>query len=309
MVQKNTLNKLLIICGPTASGKSDLAVECAKILQSEVISADSLYIYKGLNVGTAKPTSQEMSGILHHLIDVCSPQSCFTVSDYKAAALPIIFRLLKNNKIPVICGGTGFYINSLLYDFSYGNGQGNPEVREKYKKLAIENGNLYVYDILKEKDLKTAEKLHPNDSKRVIRALEIFESGIKKSDIIDDTTPKFDYDAYYIDYTREQLYKRIDERVDKMISGGLVKEVDDLLKNGITIENQCMQGIGYKEIYSYRIGEITLEQAIEKIKLNTRHYAKRQLTFFKRMQGLVGLSPDNPKKNAERICNILWTNN
>jgi tRNA dimethylallyltransferase len=302
MVQENCINKkILIICGPTASGKTALAVECAKLLNSEVVSADSLYIYKGLNVGTAKPDESEMQGVKHYLIDVCEPNQEFSVSDYKNLALPIIEDLLSKGKIPVICGGTGFYINSILFDLSYGNSQANLEAREKYKKLAEDFGNEYVYNILMELDPKTAEKLHFNDVKRVIRALEIYESGTKKSDIVDDLTPKYDYKAYSINFDREILYDRINLRVDKMLENWLVEEIKSLLALGINESNQCMQGIGYKEILGYLKGNISLEEALNLIKLNTRHYAKRQITFFKRLNGLIYLTPDNTKDLAKRI--------
>ena len=306
MVQKNSVkNKILIICGPTASGKTALAVECAKLLKTEVISADSMYIYKNLDIGTAKPTSVEMYGVKHHLIDVVEPFDTFSVSDYKKTAEPILQSLLDNGKIPIICGGTGFYINSLLYDLSYGNGKDNLEAREKYKRVAEEKGNLAVYEILKVLDPDTASKLHYNDVKRVIRALEIYESGVKKSEIIDDFTPKYDYKAYSIDFPRETLYERINNRVDVMVKNGLIDEIKNLLTNGVTKENQCMQAIGYKEIIDYLDDAITLEQAIENIKLNTRHYAKRQITFFKRLQGLELLQPAPIDVLAQKIVKDL----
>lgn len=308
MVQEDCIvmkKKILIICGPTASGKTALAIECAKRLNSEVISADSLYIYKGLNIGTAKPTIEEMDGIVHHLIDVSLPTDTFTVSQYKELAEPIINKLHNINKIPIICGGTGFYINSLLYDLSYGLGEGNLEVREKYKKLALDKGNRYVYDILVNVDPESANKLHYNDVKRVIRALEIYESGQKKSDIKDDLTPKYDYTAIAIDYPREELYFRINKRVDLMFNLGIIDEVKSLINSGITIENQCLQGIGYKEVYSYLNGEISLEQAIELIKLNTRHYAKRQITFFKRLPNLIWIKPNEVSKVIKEVVEKL----
>ncbi len=305
MVQENSLKKLLIICGPTASGKTSLAIECAKLLESEVISADSLNVYKGLDIGTAKPTICEMEGIKHHLIDVVFPFENFTVFDYREIALNVINNLHSKEKIPVICGGTGFYINSILYDLSYGNSNANLEAREKYLELAKEKGNQYVYNVLFEKDPETAQKLHPNDLKRVVRALEICESGCKKSQINDDLTPKFDYHAYSIDFPTDQLYDRINSRVDIMIKNGLIDEVKSLLSQGVTINCQSMQGIGYKEIFPYLDGEVTLEETIELIKLNTRHYAKRQKTFFRKLQGLQYLQPDNPKTLAKRIIDKL----
>ncbi len=305
MVQENSLkNKILIICGPTASGKTDLAVECAKLLNSEVVSADSMYIYKQLNIGTAKPNTEEMQGIKHHLIDIVSPFENFSVSDYKALSRPIIDNLINCGKIPVICGGTGFYINSILYDLSYGNSQANLEVREKYNKLAQEKGNEYVYKILQELDPETAEKLHFNDSKRVIRALEIFDSGVKKSEINDDFEPKYDYVAFSIDHPRQTLYDRIDLRVDAMVNNGLIDEIKGLLNLGVNKDCQCMQAIGYKEVLEYLDGLITLEQAIDKIKLNTRHYAKRQITFFKKLN-VQKLQPGDAKILAKTIVEGL----
>ncbi len=302
MVQKNSLNdKILIICGATATGKSDLAIECAKLLDTEIISADSLYVYNKLNIGTAKPTAEEMQGVKHHLIDVASPTDNFTVSDYKRIAQPIIDDLLQKGKTPIICGGTGFYINSILYDLSYGNSSENTEVREKYKRLASEKGNLVVYQELQKVDTESAEKLHFNDLKRVIRALEIYYSGTKKSAIKDDFTPKYKYSAYAIDFPRETLYKRINLRVEKMLESGLINEVQSLLSSGVTRYNQCMQGIGYKEVFEYLDGKIDANDLCELIKLNTRHYAKRQITFFKKLDGIKYLLPAQNEKLAREI--------
>ena len=297
--------KILIICGATATGKSELALECARLLDSEIISADAMDVYRGLNIGTAKPTLSEQKLVKHHLIDAVDADKTFSVGDYKELARPIVDNLISQGKIPVICGGTGFYINSILYDLSYGKSGANLVARKKYMELAESEGKNAVYDVLKSVDPVTAEKLHPNDLKRVVRALEIYESGTKKSDIQDDKTPVYDYDAYAIDFPRDELYSRIDARVDKMIENGLIDEVKGLIESGITIENQCMQGIGYKEIYGYLQGEYSLADAVDKIKLNTKHYAKRQITFFKRLDGLKMLPPENPKSLAERIVKDL----
>ncbi len=302
MVQKNNIKpKIIIICGPTASGKTALAVEVAKRLNSEVISADSMYIYKGLNVGTAKPTEFEIQGIKHHLIDIINPDEAFSVSDYKRTAEPIIKSLIQDNKIPIICGGTGFYINSILYDLSYGNGKNNLDVRQKYKELAEKHGNLYVYNKLLEVDRDSAVKLHYNDIKRVIRALEIFESGVKKSQLNDEFIPKYDYKAFLINHDRTILYERINKRVDIMVKDGLINEVKSLYDKGIDENCQCMQAIGYKEILEFIKGEISLDDAIDNIKLNTRHYAKRQLTFFKKMPDLKYLTPTDLNSLSSEI--------
>lgn len=297
--------KILIVCGPTASGKTALAVECAKLLNSEVVSADSMYIYKDLNIGTAKPTEEEMQGVKHHMIDIVNFDADFSVSDYKNLATPIIDDIISRGKIPVICGGTGFYINSILFDLSYGNSTPNFKVREKYNKLAEEKGNEYVHSILMQKDSETASKLHYNDLKRVIRALEICESGVKKCDLHDDLSPLYDYSAFSINHDRSTLYDRINLRVDLMVKQGLLAEMERLIKLGANDKLQSMQAIGYKEFFQYYKNEITLEQALDQIKLNTRHYAKRQITFFKRLDNLVYLQPQSVEKLAQRIVDSL----
>ena len=298
------MNKLLIICGATATGKTKLAIDCAKKLNTEIISADSQLIYKNLNIGTAKPTKEEMEGVLHHLIDVVEPNQNFSVSDYNRLAEPIVKELLNNGKVPVICGGTGFYINSLLYDFSYGNAQADTAIRDKYNAILRERGKEYLYNYLLTVDSQTAKRLHVNDTKRVIRALEIYEvSGRKKSEIVDNAVPKYDYVAVAIDYPREELYARINRRVDEMFYGGLVDEVANLVKDGITCENQCMQAIGYKEVLECLKNGDNDSTMRDIIKQNTRHYAKRQITFFKKLDGLVWLKPD--EATADRVLELL----
>ena len=285
--------KVLVICGATASGKTALSIACAKALDGEIISADSLLVYKRLNIGTAKPSEEEKAGVPHHLIDVVEPTKSFSVSDYEKAALPIIERLLVQGKTPIICGGTGFYINALLYKSQFGNIGANAEIREKYESIAKEQGNEYLHSILREKDPESAEKLHYNDTKRVIRALEIYETtGKAKSLQQDAPTPRFDFAAFSIDYPREQLYNRINLRVDDMFQRGLIDEVKSLLDSGVTEDMQCMQGIGYKEIAEgLRLGW-NADEMKELVKKNTRNYAKRQQTFFKRMQNHTYLSPE-----------------
>ena len=287
MVQENSINSV-VICVATATGKTSLAANVAQKLGSEVISADSMLIYKGFDIGTAKPEESEKLGVKHHLIDVISGKEEFSVSDYESMAGKIADELIEKGKNPVICGGTGFYINSLLFDLSYGNAPKDDKIREKYDKINKEYGSEYLYDLLKKADPVTAGKLHPNDVKRVIRALEIFEStGKKKSDINDGEKIKRPYKAYAVDFEREVLYKRIDERVEIMFEKGLVSEVASLLSSGVTFEDQSMQGIGYKEFCGYFNSAESLDQVKETIKLNTRHYAKRQITFFKRLKGIM----------------------
>lgn len=298
------MSKVLVVCGATASGKTSLAVECAKRLNGEVISADSMLVYKGLDIGTAKPTMEERGDVEHHLIDVVSPKESFSVSDYEDMALPIVERLLSEGKTPVICGGTGFYINALLYKSQFGNIGANEEIRAKYEALAQDMGKEYVHAILREKDPESAEKLHYNDVKRVIRALEIIETtGKPKSEQQDVSTPRFDFVAVSVDWDRETLYERINRRVDEMFSQGLMTEVSRLIEDGVTKEMQCMQGIGYKEVEEgLRLG-FSEEEIKELIKKNTRNYAKRQITFFKRMQNHVRLTPE--RATAEEVLKLL----
>ncbi|MBO5889135.1 MAG: tRNA (adenosine(37)-N6)-dimethylallyltransferase MiaA [Clostridia bacterium] len=290
--------KILIICGATGSGKSSLAIEVAKKLNTEIISADSLAIYKELDIGTAKPTKEEQSIVKHHLIDVVSPFETFSVSDYESLALPIIDKLLSENKTPIICGGTGFYINSILYKLSYGGIPENLEVRNKFFELSKTEGVEAVHNELKKVDEESAKKLHPNDLVRVIRALEIYYgTGKKKSEQQDKLIPRYDYTAVTINHDREVLYSRINKRVDIMLENGLINEVKGLIDKGVTIDNQCMQGIGYKEVYDAIIND-NFDNLKDLLKLNSRHYAKRQITFFKKLENLQYLNG-----NLEELTN------
>ena len=298
------MKRVLVICGATATGKTSLAVDCAKALNSEIISADSQLVYRGLNIGTAKPTVAEMQGVNHHLIDIVGAAENFSVSDYEERALPIIQRLLNDGKTPVVCGGTGFYINSLLYNLGYGNVKADASVRARYEALLAERGKEYVYELLKQVDPESAEKLHVNDTKRVVRALEIYEvSGKKKSEQKDELKPRFDYLAVAIDYPREALYKRIDCRVDVMFNSGLIEEVTRLKSVGINENCQSMQAIGYKEVLEGLKNGLNDSTMRDIIKKNTRHYAKRQNTFFKKLKGIVWLKPE--EATAENVLRLL----
>lgn len=298
------MSRVLVICGATASGKTSLSVACAKAFDGEIISADSLLVYKGLDIGTAKPTMDERAGVPHYMIDVVEPENNFSVSDYEDMALPILEDILSRGKLPIICGGTGFYINSLLYKSQFGNVGANAELRAYYEQMAEDEGKERVYAILQEKDMESAQKLHPNDLKRVIRALEIYDTtGKAKSLQQDAPVPRFDFTAVSIDYPRDKLYNRINLRVEQMFEQGLLDEVQGLLDRGITQEMQCMQGIGYKEIVEgLKIGATTAEMQ-EIVKNNTRKYAKRQQTFFKRMQNHTYLTPEDA--TVERVAELL----
>lgn len=299
------MSKVIVICGATASGKTALSIDCAKYFGGEIISADALLVYKGLNIGTAKPTLEERENIPHYMLDVVSPKESFSVSDYEKMALPVLERLISEGKTPIICGGTGFYIQSLLYKSQFGNVGANEELRAHYESLADVHSKEYVHNILKGKDPQSAEKLHYNDLKRVIRALEIYDTtGKPKSEQCDKLIPRFDFCAVSIDYPREILYARINKRVENMFQDGLMEEVKTLLDQGVTEEMQCMQGIGYKEVVEgLRLGW-TNEEIKELIQKNTRNYAKRQQTFFKRMQNHTYLSPEEgTAKKVEELLN------
>lgn len=312
MVQENRLNsekkkKIIVVCGPTASGKTALAVEIALKFGGEIVSADSVSVYKELDIGSAKPSEEEKKGVPHYLIDVASPKNSFSVGDYEELAVPVVEDILARGKLPIICGGTGFYVNSVLYRMSYGLSKGNIGIRQKYEQAAEEKGRDYVYSVLKEKDPETAAKLHPNDLVRVVRALEIFDAtGVKKSDIKDEMIPRYDFIALMPTMPREILYERINSRVDDMMSCGLTSEVKGLIESGVTLDDQCMQGIGYKETAEAILSGA--EVPVELIKMNTRRYAKRQITFFKRFQNLYPIDftdNDRIEKTFKIVNNFL----
>jgi len=258
----------------------------------EIVSADALLVYRDLNIGTAKPTKEERGGIPHYLIDVVDPTESFSVSDYERLALAAVEDILSRGKLPILVGGTGFYLNAVLYRRTLGGAPANEEIRREYARIAEEKGNAYLHGLLQEVDPESAAILHENDVKRVIRALEIFRmTGKKKSEQKDETTPRYPFVALAYDYPREELYKRIDLRVDEMMRLGLVEEVQSLLSRGVSKNSQCMQGIGYKEVVeSLKNGDLRSTMS-DIIKKNTRNYAKRQLTFFKRFENLHLLAP------------------
>lgn len=298
--------KLIAICGPTASGKTSLAVACARALGGEVVSCDALLVYKGLNIGTAKPTKEEMEGAPHHLIDIVEPTQNFSVHDFERAALPVVEDILARGKVPVLCGGTGFYMNAILFCSGFGHAGGDAAIREKYEHIAAERGREYLHSLLRECDPESAEKLHPNDVKRVIRALEIYAlTGCRKSSQNDSFEPRYPYEAFAVNWERQTLYARIHERTQAMLQAGLVEEVKALLASGVSENAQCMQAIGYKEVIEIlKNGDIhsTMSDIIEK---NTRRYAKRQLTFFKKLPNLHWLEPDKTETMIKEIERYL----
>lgn len=273
------MEKVLVIVGPTAVGKTALSVELAKKFNGEIISGDSLQIYKKLDIGTAKISTSEMSGIPHHLIDVIEPTDNYSVADFQKAGRQLITEITERGHLPIIAGGTGLYIQSLLYDYQLGAKEVVSDVRKKYEELAEKIGKKQLWEYLKEKDPLAAEKIHWNNQRKVIRALEVFEvTGYSIMTPKEKPQCLYEHCMIGLDTERKLLYQRIDQRVDQMIAAGLVDEARFVYSLG---EIQASQGIGYKELYPYFKGEITLEEAIEQIKQNSRRYAKRQLTWFR----------------------------
>ncbi|MGN1212504.1 MAG: tRNA (adenosine(37)-N6)-dimethylallyltransferase MiaA [Christensenellales bacterium] len=280
--------KIVLIGGPTAVGKSALAIKVANLFDGEILSCDSIAIYKGLNIGSAKPTKEEQQLAKHHLIDIKEPYQEYSVAEYKQDADNIISNLKQQNKLPIVCGGTGLYMKVLLFGLERDLGEKSTEIRQKYKDLAKEYGNKYVLDILAKIDPATANKLSEQDLVRIIRAIEIYElTGKKKSAFVQNNTSEYDYMLIFLNDDRQKLYERIDKRVDKMFEMGLLDEVENLVKTyNLTRDSQSMGGIGYKEFFDYFEHKIDLQQLKENIKLNSRHYAKRQITWFKGMQNV-----------------------
>ena len=292
---------VLIICGATASGKTALSVHLAKKFNGEIISADSMQIYKGMDVGTAKVTQLEADGVTHHLIDIIEPNENFSVAEYKDLALKAIKEIRSRRKLPIIVGGTGLYVNALIYDYTFNDTTANDAIREKYKMILSEKGAEFLHETLARISPSDAMRLHPNDTFRVIRALEVAELGKTNVDSGKIVMP---YKAYAINYPREKLYERINLRVDKMFEEGLLEEVNGLLQQGVTFDCQSMKAIGYKEFKDYFDGVATLDDVREKIKKNSRNYAKRQLTWFRKMPNLIWYDDieEAKRKIEEDIC-------
>lgn len=270
---------IIIITGPTASGKTAVAVRAAQLLDAEVVSADSMQIYKHMDIGTAKPTAEEIKGAIHHMVDVADPKESYSVACFQQQAAKAIDDILKRKKTVIICGGTGLYINSLICPMSFGQTQADTSFRLELNRLADQKGLGALYEMLKARDPEAASRIHTNDRKRIIRALEINRAG--KS--TESAQPLYKpYVVFVLNTDRTILYERINHRVDVMLQLGLADEVRSLLAMGCTADMQSMQAIGYKEICAAIEGRLTMEQAAELIKQNSRNYAKRQLTWFKR---------------------------
>lgn len=288
---------IIILTGPTAVGKTKLSISLAKAVNGEIISADSMQVYKHMDIGSAKIKTEEMDGVKHHLIDVLEPWEEFNVVTFQKLCKEAISDIEKRGCIPILTGGTGFYIQAVLYDIDFTENDGDTSYRTKLEDLAKEKGAEYLHNILKEKDPKAAEEIHPNNIKRVIRALEFFEkTGLAISAHNEAERQKispYNFCYFVLNDDRDKLYRRIDKRVDIMLEEGLEAEVRKLSEMGCTKNLVSMQGLGYKEMLSFLKGEISLEEAVYIIKRDTRHFAKRQITWFKREKEVVWINkPD-----------------
>lgn len=283
----------IIIAGATATGKTKVSIELCKKLNGKIVNADSMYIYKDLNIGTAKPTAEEMDGVQHYLIDFVDSVLDYNVVDFRNDAKKAIAKIQKDGFLPIIVGGTGYYIESLINSFSYGNSDKSDAIREQLNKELSEKGKEYLYEKLKSIDSVTASKLHVNDTHRIIRALEINLTTNKTVENANtNSEEKILKNPLFIglNFDRALLYKKINDRVDTMFEMGLLGEVKSLYDLGLTPEeNQSMRGIGYKELVEFFRGEIPLDEAKESIKKHTRNYAKRQITWFRRYKDIVWL--------------------
>jgi tRNA dimethylallyltransferase len=304
------MNKnIIIIAGPTASGKTDIGIRLAKAIDGEIISADSMQIYKYMNIGTAKPTLDEREGIPHHMIDVVFPDQEFSVALFRKLAGEYIDDIINRGKVPIVLGGTGLYINSLTYSLDFTEASEDKEYRTFLMDLADQEGKEYVHSMLRERDPEAYERLFPNDLKRVIRALEVYKATgktISQSQRESKERP-IEYNPAYFALTmdRKRLYDRINLRVDKMFDSGLIEEVKMLRNMGYSRELTSMQGIGYKEVFDYLDKSMTLEEIKSIIKQSTRRYAKRQLTWFRREYRIKWIDLDKLDTIEEIIQNII----
>ena len=304
MKRMNEKHKVIVICGPTASGKTALSIELAKKINGEIVSADSMQIYKDMDIGTAKPTKQEMGEIKHYLLDFVSPEDRYSVAQYKQDAKKAIKEIINKGKTPIIVGGTGLYVDSLIYEIEYNDIKLDEEYRKKLEKIAEEQGLEELYKKAVEIDPEAMKKISQNDKKRIMRVLEIYRSTGKTKTEQEKESRKnpveYDYRVFAINWDREILYQRINKRVDIMVDQGLIEEVKEIL-NKYDKFPTAMQGLGYKEVVDYLNGIYTKEEMIEKIKLETRRYAKRQLTWFRKNKQTIWLDGTNDIQNNINI--------
>ncbi len=297
--------KVIVIAGPTASGKTALSIELAKKINGEIVSADSMQIYKDMSIGTAKPTKQEMENIKHYMIDFVSPETRYSVSQYKSDALLCIEEIINKGKMPIVVGGTGLYIDSLIYGIEFQEMPIDLEYRNKLNKIADEGGLSKLYEEACKIDEEAMKIISPNDKKRIIRVLEIYKQTGKNKTQQNIESRKnevpYDYKVFAIDMDREKLYEKINKRVDIMIENGLIEEVQALIDKYSNIQT-AMQSLGYKEVVEYFNGLTTREEMIDKIKMESRRYAKRQLTWFRKNKDIIWLNGlETQSENIDKI--------
>ncbi|WP_100330993.1 tRNA (adenosine(37)-N6)-dimethylallyltransferase MiaA [Bacillus xiapuensis] len=300
------LDKLIVIIGPTAVGKTALSIHLAKRFNGEIISGDSMQIYRGMDIGTAKIKQDEMEGIPHHLLDIKEPHQSFSAAEFQDIVRRKIKEITERGALPIIVGGTGLYIQSVIYDYRFSDKGGDEAFRLKLEEKAEKIGKAALYEELLKVDPEAAKKIHPNNVRRVIRALEVFQTtGRKMSEYLEKQESKQLYDVALIGLTmdRELLYSRINARVDQMMKEGLLQEVESLWQRGIR-EGQAVQAIGYKELFAYLAGECTLEEAVDQLKQNSRRYAKRQLTWFRNKLPVDWFDVTDEKRRTEKIKEI-----
>ncbi len=286
------MEKVIVICGPTASGKTTLSIELAKKIKGEIVSCDSMQIYKDMDIGTAKPTLEEQQGIKHYLLDCVSPEERYSVADYKKDAKKAIQEIISKGKIPIIVGGTGLYIDSLIYEIEYPDLKLDETYRKELEKRIQKEGLEILYQEAKQIDPLAIQKISKNDAKRILRILEIYHAtGKNKTQQEIESRkklPEYEYHVYALKWDREVLYERINKRVDIMIKQGLIEEVKKIKKKYTTFPT-AMQGLGYKEVVDFLEGNYSQEEMIEKIKMETRRYAKRQMTWFRKNKQTIWL--------------------
>ena len=308
------MKPLIILTGPTAVGKTELSISLAKAIGGEIISADSMQVYKYMNIGTAKIRQEEMDGVPHHLIDILEPDVAFNVAMLKELAKKAADEIYERGHIPIVVGGTGFYIQALLYDIDFSEEDSDQHIRSELEQLAAQKGSEYLHDLLREVDPESADQIHHHNVKRVIRALEYYRMHGEKISIHNERERQkqspYQFLYFVLTHDRQVLYERIERRIDKMIQEGLVEEVDNLLKMGYNRNLVSMQGLGYKEIVPYLMGECTLDEAVYVLKRDTRQLAKRQLTWFRRERDVRWLDKTqfaSEKEILDEIQNTIKT--
>ena len=304
-MSENKKKPMIILTGPTAVGKTDLSIQLAKAINGEIISADSMQVYRHMDIGSAKVTPEEMDGVPHHLIDVLEPEEEFNVVVFQKLAKEALTGIYERGHIPIIVGGTGFYIQALLYDIDFTENDGDTAIRRELEKLAQNQGAGCLHQMLQEIDPESAAAIHQNNVKRVIRAIEFYRQTGKKISLHNEQEREkqspYQFLYYVLDTDRKTLYERIDRRVDLMMEHGLVDEVKHLADMGCTRDMVSMQGLGYKEILDYLSGEIPLEEAVYILKRDTRHFAKRQITWFKRERDVRWLELEQFQNDRKKV--------